>query len=520
MEGFKNIWTRSGSKDRVKRERRKSEGWLDTARRLEGFEANGFSFDGRKEEEEGKNQNEKEGGKEEPKVQLEDDFPWNTDGFKSLIKSADSNTELRERVYKMNKLLNALEGQEKVGIRELDQSIKDTLDAYSRSRQELQTPALKDIVAAVKLEISQDRLGNIKNSGIALIEPPSCLISDLSDSAPTPSLDRTGKLIRCFATIPAFDDTSVNMSIRDFLRAFNLGVQDLGCDVTINEFKNLLLNRLSPRIRSVVSSHIQGKTGFGALLELYRFLQVLYDSSHTRHQAVQALYTDTQSYTTLRDFYVGTCRLLESAGIDDRTKPILFLNALRPLVEESQWEKLLDHVLSFEENHGSPLGLEQLMNYLSRFKESIERSLARQKVDRRKKVYTVQAVQTAPKEPLGTPQSPSHPPVPKAAYRCDICSKVGHTASTCWHANKRCDKCQGPHQTWQCQGPICKKCGMGGHREDQCRSICRLCGGLHNATNCTRYARMQPIKGNCALCLNKGRVLHHATNLCKGWSKN
>ena len=44
MEGFKNIWTRSGSKDRVKRERRKSEGWLDTARRMEGFETNGLFF--------------------------------------------------------------------------------------------------------------------------------------------------------------------------------------------------------------------------------------------------------------------------------------------------------------------------------------------------------------------------------------------------------------------------------------------------------------------------------------------
>ena len=141
-----------------------------------------------------------------------------------------------------------------------------------------------------RFNITPVRLGNS-------ISPPVNLKGVLRR---TVDLDRLSKLQRLFQPIPIFTN-SAEFSIRELLSSINNIVESLGFELSEQEFKLLLSQKLSPRIKTIIKDHQSD-----SIESIHNTLLNLYDLSESKREAFSCLVNNKTKPLNLRSFIEET----------------------------------------------------------------------------------------------------------------------------------------------------------------------------------------------------------------------
>ena len=275
--------------------------------------------------------------------------------------------------------------------------------------------------------------------------------------------------------VPSFDVTNKTLNIADFLTMCNSHVSDLRCELSVSEFKNMVLAKLSPKTRALVVSHIKGGNDQAGLQELYNYLINLYGSTEDQVTAWQKLTSDGPTYASLRELLEDIVRLLNIAKVPEPEKVHLLMNNLRRAIEPHVYDHLLDWVWSCERIDGCQVDMSQLLGYLNRYKDRIEHSMLKMSRETKKgKFFTVVTEKG------------------KSADLCDRCHRSGHDQSQCF-LDKVCNRCKATgHIARFCRSNlVCSNCGKQNHLKENCRARsndkCHLCDGNHATVSCEMF---------------------------------
>ena len=454
----------------------------------------------RDEEEQGDRQGDaRDNGEDRDRQQEEDDFekdkyeddktpPYEKDLFRAMAKSPQA----RKRLYYINELYKESQ-KDQIDFEQLDSKVKKLVNEYVSGSQ------LNDDLRDLTTNVTNLKINHNNAKLSSQIKPPSCLIPDNLFERPGNSLDRVAKLSRVFSLVPSFDVTK-DLNIADFLTMCNSHVSDLRCELSVSEFKNMVLAKLSPKTRALVVSHIKGGNDQAGLQELYNYLINLYGSTEDQVTAWQKLTSDGPTYSSLRELLEDIVRLLNIAKVPEQEKVHLLMNNLRKAIEPHVYDRLLDWVWSCERIDGRQVEMSQLLEYLNRYKERIEVSMI--KKSKRGKVYTVVTEK-------GRTQDV-----------CTKCNRSGHDQSQCF-SDIVCKRCNiKGHIARFCQKDlVCSNCGKPNHIKENCRARsnekCRLCNGNHATVTCEKYKHEQPVRQPCKICLEqKNMRLYHPMSKC------
>ena len=163
-----------------------------------------------------------------------------------------------------------------------------------------------------RFNITPVRLGNS-------ISPPVNLKGVLRR---TVDLDRLSKLQRLFQPIPIFTN-SAEFSIRELLSSINNIVESLGFELSEQEFKLLLSQKLSPRIKTIIKDHQSD-----SIESIYNTLLNLYDLSESKREAISCLVNNKTKPLNLRSFIEETLRLLALSLKSPSQQEQLFIHSL------------------------------------------------------------------------------------------------------------------------------------------------------------------------------------------------
>ncbi len=375
----------------------------------------------------------------------------------SLDKFVEGKEE-KDRLRTLLRLMDMLstENQEGVEHNELEKQLRKVIHNYIDMDQ---------IHARIDRAVSKAQSRNYKYSKTQ-INPPKGFSTEVKDA----SLRRLKDIVFLFNAVPSFDNIHKGNDVRSFLMAMGCAVAGVESSITAREFRYCIMNKLSSKVRLLATTHL----GENQSLEgLYQHLLVLYDLSHTPDSAWVALNaTHSQKFSSLKELLENALSLMDIAGVEEGTRASLFISILRNHIDSATYDRILDFKIDYQKNYSQPLNMTTLIDYLGRFRGSINKHL--EKTSRSGgKVYNVQ---------LGEPSRQEQHKAQDSRY-CNYCKKYGHTEEVCWFKEK-CNTCGGQHRTITCRS--CKLCGARDHTSVYCKSF-----------------RCEPVAGACKYCMDK-----------------
>ena len=148
----------------------------------------------------------------------------------------------------------------------------------------------------------------------------------------------------------------------------NSVVENLGIELSENEFELILNQKLSPRIKTAIRGykHENLKALFANLLNIY-------DSSETHHEAFSALVNQKSKFSNLHDFTEETLRLLSLSRKNSEQQSQLFVHSVENVVPKRVYEKLLEFLDSYELLHnGRYPELPILVDFVYKYRQEID----------------------------------------------------------------------------------------------------------------------------------------------------
>lgn len=308
-------------------------------------------------------------------------------------------------------------------------------------------------------------------------------------------LERFNAIDRAFRSIPMFTGVSPkegasNLTIRDFLRALTCKVTNTGMRLSEDEFRHVIMSKLSPSLVNLVED-------IGDIKQLYCRLTAYFDTSPTNLSAFSQLMNLAPTKPDFQDF-IRECILLGQLIDDSGSRNLATIVAIRSVLPDRIREKLDTFVNQFNNNESGstknyPDSADVLL-LLRQYVTDINSHL--QKLVSKPKLRNVSEVQAS----------------------CSICGKDNHTAENCFKT-KHCTTCNKKgHDEANCWGDkTCNKCLRKGHVADSCRvSNCRLCHNpSHGIGNCNKYNKKDLSDKYCSFCYNKYYVKNfHLGSAC------
>ena len=346
-----------------------------------------------------------------------------------------------------------------------------------------------------RFNITPVRLGNS-------ISPPVNLKGVLRK---TVDLDRLSKLQRLFQPIPIFTN-SAEFSIRELLSSINNIVESLGFELSEQEFKLLLSQKLSPRIKTIIKDHQSD-----SIESIYNTLLNLYDLSESKREAFSCLVNNKTKPLNLRSFIEETLRLLALSLKSPDQQAQLFIHSLESVLPPRIYEKITDFCDHNEVITGQLPSLPSIVDLLYKYRleidSYIQKSNKKPFISYNRIEYGEDIEQSIPVRQNGG---------------CSTCNKPNHTSENCYQ-NRTCDNCgrSGHVERFCKQEKVCKICRKTGHMADSCFARCRLCNDGHRTVVCPAYPGIEPAQVPCSLCLRKTFIkLYHPASKCINFSKN
>lgn len=372
-------------------------------------------------------------------------------------------TAAEDRIRALGQVTDELD-KAKIDGDVLDETLKNLFDKYRKEMTK----------TAPSFDANKVLFANCRNNKD--IVPPTCL----TDNTKRSDLDRISKLQRLFTTVPTYTNTE-GYSIREFLQSMNSVVENLGFDVSEKEFEMLLLGRLAPSVKTIMSTY---RTD--SLESLYGNLMNLYDLSESRKDAFSSLVNHKGKYATLRAYIEDTLRLLALSGKSSQNQSQLFIHSLENVLPVRINDKLTDFCESYEAlNHRYP-SLPQMVDYICRYKTEIDKEFTKRMGKDNSRSYN-----------FNQTEEPKKADKEKTEKYCNTCLKSNHNTSQCFKTSQ-CPNCHkvGHGAQW-CpeKRPTCTKCGRFGHESSNCSSRCRLCNSkLHTSVTCPKYPGIEPVQ--------------------------
>jgi hypothetical protein len=386
----------------------------------------------------------------------------------SLDKFVRSEEE-RDRLKQVLSLFNMFKGGDEKPITypDLDSKISSLIQKFICNEQ-----------MDERIRIAVDKAGSkeykfCKNQ----ITPPTCFAAENKET----SLRRLKDLTYLFSNVQQFENSN-KQTIKAFLSSMNAAVAEINCGITAAEFRYCLLNKLSGPVRTVVTNHLKGENTLSAL---YHSLLVLYDSSHTSETAWSMLTNPgNQRFGSLKELLETALNMMDLARVSEETRAPLLIAMLKSHIDPILYDRIIDFKIDYERARAKPISLSVLMDYLSRFRQSIDRQLEK-KPTKGGQVYNVQGE-----------VEPVRPQVVRETPKCNNCKKLGHKADVCWN-NKNCRTCGGKHATAYCRS-------------------CKLCASkTHSSVECPLY-KTEPVSGICKFCEEQlGVRVYHPMVMCR-----
>ena len=346
-----------------------------------------------------------------------------------------------------------------------------------------------------RFNITPVRLGNS-------ISPPVNLKGVLRK---TVDLDRLSKLQRLFQPIPIFTN-SAEFSIRELLSSINNIVESLGFELSEQEFKLLLSQKLSPRIKTIIKDHQSD-----SIESIYNTLLNLYDLSESKREAFSCLVNNKTKPLNLRSFIEETLRLLALSLKSPDQQAQLFIHSLESVLPPRIYEKITDFCDHNEAITGQLPSLPSIVDLLYKYRLEIDSYITKSNkkpfISYNRIEYGEDIEQSIPVRQNGG---------------CSTCNKTNHTSENCYQ-NRTCDNCgrSGHVERFCKQEKVCKICRKTGHVANSCFTRCRLCNDGHRTVVCPAYPGIEPAQVPCSLCLRKTFMkLFHPASKCINFSKN
>lgn len=389
-----------------------------------------------------------------------------------IIVCNDLTPNSENRVRLIGELITLMNSKNASSVVELDKKLADCFNCYYK-------------VAAPTSNPEIEHLFLTSHTKMKPIRPPKCLVK----STNVTSLDRFTKLERLFRSVPTFDNKDI--SIRDFLLELQTVVNDLGCNVTEGEFKYLLLNKIHPKIKTVLMASHSTSTLEG----IYEHLLNIYDNTSSERDVFSSLVGSKQHFNSLKEYLEYTLKLLSTIKSTKESTNALLHN-LKLHLPPRIYDKITDFSDRYEALKKETPPVERIINILYSNRDTIDKHFASK-----------------------TPNKFNE--VKLDIEKCGYCHKEGHNEKNCFKKSV-CTKCNTMgHNANFCRQnkPVCAKCARVGHLTAECRARCRLCNALtHNSVHCPVYTNIEPAQAYCNKCYERINLkLYHPTHQCKNF---
>ena len=335
------------------------------------------------------------------------------------------------------------------------------------------------------------------------VSPPKFLLKSNTRG----SLGRIRQMQHAFLSVPVFKDDGA-CTIREMLGDLNNTAKYINnfTDITESEFRIVLENKLSPGVKTSLTSY-KCKT----LEDMYANLLNLYSVEEHHWDAFSSLMIDTKKYATLKEFIDNTMRRLSLVHQSAEMKSAMFYHALKTFLPPRLAERLAEYVDLYEKaNQRQTPPIPMLIGKVFAWRASIDEHLAKGKNS--SKFNMAEIVKEVEKTHVTKENG------------CTICGYSNHTANNCVR-NAICLACGLKGHTHHiCRNPkreVCTRCFRGGHRSDKCKVklTCRLCNSAdHLTVKCPIYPGEEPVQGACQRCEEKMHIrLFHPLKKCKNF---
>ena len=407
---------------------------------------------------------------------------------------AEDENDLIDRLEILGSLTDKLDSK-KIDGRELDKVVKELFDKYKE-----QEP--------IKYNANQFLFFNSCKSNQDLNPPKT-----LQRATKKMDLDRISKLQRLFSAIPIFNNDPA-YTIREFLLTLNNTAEHLGGEVgpkmTEAEFELILNSKLSPRVKSTISSY-KSETLSG----LYSNLINLFDESEGKREAFSLIVNGAKKFSNLRLFTEEMLRLLSLSQKKPEEQAELFLHSLETVLPPRIAEKVADYADTYSAMSGGKAPpLPKIVDFIYRWKGEIDAFMSKKNKPGHGFNY---AGTNGPLEENRTTETRTSD-IPKEERYCSTCNRKGHTNEFCFKTST-CVKCGVTgHIAKFCKNKdvVCARCGRVGHIQAQCTTRCRMCNGsTHGTVTCPMYLGEEPSRVPCQHCMDLVNLkLYHPSSKC------
>jgi hypothetical protein len=403
----------------------------------------------------------------EEEEKLEEAAGYDTDHLDSYVKSSEEKKRLKAVIELFSTFSNT---KESIDYSSVEEKIKDVINSF------IDVPKITcNLTKQIDDVTTQMNKSNDYRYCKANILPPNC-----KPEVEKKGIRRLKDLITLFNFVPNFDNTKV-IDIRSFLTALNSVVSEIGQDISAQEFKYILLAKLSPKVRLLLQSQLKNDQ---SLQSIYQHLLGIYDLSLTPEDAWNCLTQGAGGkFQTLKDIIEHYVHLMDIAHVEPKNRASLFISVLKNHLDSTMYDRLIEFKTTYSKMYNGELTMNVILDYLSRYHVTINKSLDKPK----SKIFNVQ--QSAEVKEKG----------------CTLCNRPNHTEKNCWSKTGV---------------PTCVNCGKKGHRQEKClrkNDYCRLCGDFtHKSVHCSVYKNTEPVRGKCLICFEKlGVALYHPMMKCK-----
>ena len=365
-------------------------------------------------------------------------------------------SDSEHRVRLIGELMSLMDSGSATSAVEIDNKIAACFKQYADCTPQTISPDIVHLFLAV-------------HSKAKPVVPPKCLIKSNAAS----SLERYSKLERVVRSVTIFDK---DISIRDFLMEMEAVVTDLNCDISESEFRYIMLNKLSTKIKSILTVAHSTAT----LPQIYTHLLNLYDNSSSERDVFSTLVSGKQNFSNLKEYLEYTLRLLSNIGSSKESSNAMIHN-LKVHLPARVYDHIIDYADKYQALKGKAPPVDKIVGIFYTHSETID------------KLFSSKGHSKFNEVKIDTPQ------------HCTVCGKPGHTENSCLN-KATCPKCNSSGHTMsycKLNKPLCQKCGQSGHLTMECRSRCRLCNALaQNAVMCPVYSNIEPAQIHCARCFD------------------
>jgi len=351
----------------------------------------------------------------EEEDKLDEAAGYNADYLDSYVKSSEEKKRLKAVIELYNTFSNT---KESIDYSAVEEKIKDVINYF------IDVP---EITCNLRKQIddvtTQMNKSNDYRYCKANILPPNC-----KPEVEKKGIRRLKDLITLFNFVPNFDNTKV-IDISSFLTALNSVVAEIGQDISAQEFKYILLAKLSPKVRLLLQSQLKNDQ---SLQSIYQHLLGIYDLSLTPEDAWNCLTQGAGGkFHTLKDIIEHYVHLMDIAHVEPKNRASLFISVLKHHLDSNMYDRLIEFKITYSKMYNGELTMNVILDYLSRHHVTINKSLDKPK----SKIYNIQQ---------GTEVR---------VKGCLLCNRQNHTDEDCWSKTGV---------------PTCVNCGIKGHVEKKC----------------------------------------------------